>query len=393
MAALGSGQCSFSAGKDFCCLEDGGLLVSAGLEEAFVVELGQDGAHAVEAKSACMVGRGDELTADGVHLCQGANLSRVAEIVGIDAAGEARARGWLGSYYLIVGLSSEHFSEEGRGESAQVAASAGASDEDVGLDAILLERSLHFEADDRLMQKHLIQDAAQLVAIAFVGNSHLDCFGDGTAERTRCTRELSQYLAANLGRVAGRGNDAGTIGADDFTAERLLLVRALHHEDLEVEAEVLASHAERRAPLACTRLGGNAFQPLLLGIVGLSNRRVQLVRAARVVAFELIEYLGRRVERLFQELRVDEWAGTEHAVKADHLVGDVEPLGVVVELLRYEFFTEDGLHLSRREGLSCAWIQQRCRLYLHVSTHIVPFGGHLFLTQIDLVRDVFHTLL
>ena len=115
------------------------------------------------------------------------------------------------------------------------------------------------------------------------------------------------------------------------------------------------------------------------------------MRAARVVAFELIEYLGRRVERLFQELRVNEWAGTEHAVEAEHLVGDVEPLGVVVKLLRYEFFTEDGFHLGSREGLSCAWIQQRCRLYLHVSTHVVPLGGHLFLTQVDLVRDVFHT--
>ena len=113
--------------------------------------------------------------------------------------------------------------------------------------------------------------------------------------------------------------------------------------------------------------------------------------ATRVVAFELIEYLGRRVKGLLQELCVYKGAGTEHAVEAKHFFGNVEPLGVVVELLPDELLAEDRLHLSRRKRLSGAWIQQGCGLRLHVGTHVVPLGGHLFLTQVDLVRDVLHT--
>ena len=219
------------------------------------------------------------------------------------------------------------------------------------------EGCLRFETNNALVQQNLIEHAAQLIAIAFVGHSNLHCLRDCAAERTCRTRELGQYLAANLSGVAWRRDDACTISADDFAAERFLFIRALHHIDLAVESEVLASHAQSRTPLSCASFGGNALQALLLSIVSLSDCRVQLVRTAGVVALELIEYLGRRVERLFQELRMNERTWAEHLVEVQDFFGDVEPLCIVVKLLLYEFFTENRLHLSRSKGLTCARIQ------------------------------------
>ena len=59
---------------------------------------------------------------------------------------------------------------------------------------------------------------------------------------------------------------------------------------------------ERRAPLARTRLGGDAVEILGLRVISLGDGRVQLVRAGRVVALELVVDLGGGLE-LFRACR------------------------------------------------------------------------------------------
>ena len=136
---------------------------------AVVVELGDDGAHAVVAQAAGVVGRGDEAGAQGVHLGQGADHAGVAEVIGKLAPGKAGAGGRLHGDDAVVGLAPEHLAHEGGDQAAQVGAAAGAADDDVRLDAVLIQRSLGLQADDGLVQQNLVEDAAQHIAVALAG--------------------------------------------------------------------------------------------------------------------------------------------------------------------------------------------------------------------------------
>ncbi len=94
--------------------------------------------------------------------------------------------------------------------------------------------------------------------------------------------------AAHLGGVGGAGDDVRAEGVDDRLAEGLLLVADLYHIDGEIQAVVGAGHGQGRAPLAGAGLGGQAFQPLLLGVVHLGGGGIQLMGAGGVVALEFV---------------------------------------------------------------------------------------------------------
>ena len=69
------------------------------------------------------------------------------------------------------------------------------------------------------------------------------------------------------------------ISTHNLAAERLLLIRTLHHKHLTVKAEVRASHTQSSTPLAGTGLSRDTLQSLLLGIVSLRDSRIQLMAA------------------------------------------------------------------------------------------------------------------
>ena len=98
-----------------------------------------------------MVGGGNEAAAQGVHLCQGADLAGVAEVVGKLAAGEAGAGGGLHGDDAVVLFAPELLAHEGGDQAAQVAAAAGAADDDIGSDAVFVESRLGLQADDALV--------------------------------------------------------------------------------------------------------------------------------------------------------------------------------------------------------------------------------------------------
>ena len=127
-----------------------------------------------------------------------------------------------------------------------------------------------------------------------------DRFRDGAAERTGGVRVLGQNLAADFGGH-GRGRDnIGIKHLHDGLAEGLLLIGALDHVDLAVQAQVAAGHGQGRAPLAGAGLGGQALDALLLGIICLSDGRIELVAARGVVAFELVIDLRRGLQLFLQ---------------------------------------------------------------------------------------------
>lgn len=271
----------------------------------------------------------------------------------------------------------------------QVGAAAGAADDDVGPDAVLVHGDLGLHADDALVEQHLVEHAPQHVPVAGVRYGGLHGLGDGAAKAPRGARVLGEDLPAHGGGLGGGGGHGRAVDLHDLPPKGLLLVAHLHHVHLAIEAEVAAGHGQGRAPLARAGLGGDALQALLLGVVSLGHGGVQLVAAGGVVALELVVDLGGGLELLLQAVGPDQGRGPVHAVEAQNVLGDGVQPGVVVQLLLYQFLAEDAGELLGRHGLVGAGIQQRCRLLLHVRPDVVPIFRHLRFFQIDLVGD-FH---
>ena len=72
------------------------------------------------AKASGVVGSGNKAAAEGIHLCERANHSGVAEIVGIFTSRKAGAGGGLDGDNAIVGLAAQLFTHEGSDKSAEV---------------------------------------------------------------------------------------------------------------------------------------------------------------------------------------------------------------------------------------------------------------------------------
>ncbi len=203
MAALRRGQDAFGAREHLRRGEHGGLLHGDGFHISVVVELGQDGAHAVVAQAARVVGGRDEAAAERIHLRQRADLAGVAEVVRETSAREAGAGRRFDRDDAVVGLAAELFAHERRDQAAEVGPAAGAADDDVRPDAVFLERGLRFEADDALMQQDLGKHGAEHVAVAFVRDRCFDRLGDRAAEAARGAGELREDAASGLGRFGG----------------------------------------------------------------------------------------------------------------------------------------------------------------------------------------------
>ena len=395
VAALGGGQDALDAGKLLGGFKHSGLLHAAGFHQAVVVELAQDAAHAVVAQTACMVGTGDEAGAQGVHLGQRADHASVAEVVDELAAGEAGAAGGFHGNDTVVGFAPELLAHKGADQAAQVAAAARAADDDIGLDTDFIQRGLGLQTDDALVEQHLIQHAAQHIAVTGSAGGDLHSLADGAAQAAGGVRVLGQDLAAHVGGHAGAGGHRGTVGAHDLAAEGLLLIADLDHVHLAVQPEITAGHGKGSAPLACARLGGHALQALLFGVVGLSDGAVQLVTAAGVVALELVVDPGRGAQSFFQPVGTAQGARAVHPVVFPDLIGDGNIGGGVVQLLLYQLVAEHAIQLLGGHGLQGVGVQQRSGFVLHIGPHIVPCSGQLCFVEVDLVRDVcfgFHGL-
>ena len=185
----------------------------------------------------------------------------------------------------------------------------------------------------------------------------------------------------------GRG-DGSTVCPHHFPAERLLLIGNLHHENLQIQAQVSAGHGQGSTPLAGTGLCGDTGQALLLRIVCLGDGGIQLVAAAGVVAFELIVDVRRCTQLLLQAVSPDQRGRTVHLVEISDFLRDVEVCCVIVQLLLHQFPAEHMLQFLCRHRLVGGRVQQRCRLLLHIRPNIVILFRHLVFCQVDLVRDL-----
>ena len=393
MAALRRGQDALTAGEQLRRLEHGGLLHAARLQIAVVVQLADDAAHTVVAQAAGVVGGGDEAVAQRVHLGHGTDLAGVAEVVAEHAPGQAGAGGRLHGDDAVIRLAPEHLPHKGRDEAAQIGAAAGAADDGIGLDVVLLQRRHGLQTDNGLVQQHLIEDAAQHIAVPLPAGGGLHRLADGAAQRAGGIGEFRQNFSSHLGGVGGGRGHVGAVGTHDLPAEGLLLIGALDHEHTAIQSQISAGHAQGRTPLPGARLGGHAPQPLPLGIIRLRDGGVQLVAAGGVVALELIVDVGGGVQLLLQTVGANQRGRTVHLVEIPYLPGDGDIRGGIVQLLLHQLAAEHMAQLLRRHGLERAGVQQGRGLVGHIRTHVVPVPRQLVLAKVDLVGDrgrIFH---
>ena len=74
----------------------------------------------MEAETAGVACRRDELAADGVHLGERADHTCIAEVIGELAAGEAWAGSRLDRNHLVISLSTKHLADEWGCETSEV---------------------------------------------------------------------------------------------------------------------------------------------------------------------------------------------------------------------------------------------------------------------------------
>jgi hypothetical protein len=193
---------------------------------------------------------------EGVHLHQRRHPERVAEVVGIRALGQRRARLRLDRPYDGCHPSRPLLPQERKGEAAEVRAAASAADQDVGGLADHRELDQGFLADDRLVHQHVVEHAAERVMHVRCLHRHLDRFTDRDPERPGGVGILGEDLPSGLGqirraRVHGRAEDL-----HHRPPVRLLVVRRPHLPDLALQPVLRARERERRTPLTGPRLGG-----------------------------------------------------------------------------------------------------------------------------------------
>ena len=157
MGGLGGGEDGLPLGEEDGGLENPGLLVGHGLHMPVVVELGEDGAHAVVAQAARVVGRRDEPAAERIHARQRCNLARVAEVVGVFAAGKGGAGGRFHRHDARIFHAAQLVGHKGGDQSAQVGAAARTPDDHVWVFAQLFHGDFTLKPDDGLVQQHLIE--------------------------------------------------------------------------------------------------------------------------------------------------------------------------------------------------------------------------------------------
>ena len=158
MSRFRSRKRTFHTCEQGCCFEDIRLLDTARLiDEAIVVELRKDRTHTVIAQTASMVRAGNEAGAERVHLRERGDLAHIAEIVSELAARKRWAACWLNGDEVRRILAFELVRHERRHKTTQVRSAACAADQDIRLHADLLERRFRLEADDGLVQQHLIE--------------------------------------------------------------------------------------------------------------------------------------------------------------------------------------------------------------------------------------------
>src|SRR5687767_8074301 len=161
------------------------LRVGDGLHPAVLDQVADDRGVAVVAEPAGVDRRRDELVAQRVHEDLRRHAGLVAEVVLVTALRQRRAGRWLDRHQPgaapVIGPGA--VGDERQRQPGEVGAAAAGADHHVGQALTgLLQLLLGLEADDRLVEQHVVENRAQRVVGVGVGGGVLHRVADGNAE-------------------------------------------------------------------------------------------------------------------------------------------------------------------------------------------------------------------
>src|SRR5204862_422830 len=211
------------------------------LDDLLVVELADQGRHAVVAETARVERRRNEGVAERVHLDERREADRVTEVVDVLALREARTGARLdGDDAELLPLAGELIGKKRKGEAREVRAAADAAHEDVRLRVRLLELLSHLEADDGLVHEDVVEHAAERVLRVVARRRVLDRLADRDPEAAGRVRIRLEDFLARL-RVGARArDDLPAVRLHQHAPVRLLLIGDLDHVHLPLQAEEVA---------------------------------------------------------------------------------------------------------------------------------------------------------
>ena len=381
VCALGCGDNALSACEEHACLEGLELWYVDAVHQSVLDELRDDHARTVVAQTAGVDVGGLEVVAQGVHGQQWRVAGLVAEVVAELSSGELGAAVGLCGDELGLLAVEQVVAHEGEGDASEVGASSEASDDDIGILAGHLHLLLGLKADDGLVQPHVVEHGAEGILTVGRGGGQLYGLGDGGAERSAVGGVLGEDVLAGAGGHRGRAFYHGAEGAHDGGAVGLLLHSDLHLIYGAVEAVDLGSIREGCAPLSGTGLGGHVGGALLLGVVALGQGGVDLMRTQGVGGLVLeIDVCG-GAECLFEGVGAHQGCGAVVLVLVEHVLGNVYPAVLGVELLHAAFAWEDVCQVIDAQGLLGSRVDGRHGLVGHVGLDVVPLCRNLTLLE------------
>ena len=348
-----------------------GLVVGTRLDQPELLQVRDQRRHAVITQTAGVEARRREGRSERVHLGERRHVRGVAEVVGVLAARERRAGRRLDRDDARTAPAAQRVADERKRDAREVRAAAGTADHHVGPGAGHLHLLHRLQADDGLVQQHVVQHRAERVLGVLALHRDLDGLGDRDAERSGVVRCALEHTAAVGGLGRRRRQAARAEGLHERAPVRLLVVRDAHLKHQHLEAEQVAREGQRRAPLARTGLGRQALDARLLVVERLRDGGVRLVRARRAHALVLVEDLRGRTQDLLQPVRAIQRRGTPEPVDLAHRLGDLH-LALGGDLLHDQFHREQRREVVGPHRLQGAGVQHRGQRLGQVGLDVVP---------------------
>ena len=262
-------------------------------------QLADQRGHAVVSQSPRVNGSRHKRMPQSVHGEQWGHLNCVAEVVSKRPFGHGGARGWFDSDDVDL-FPRDLVSQEREGQACEVAPTASATYDDIGVVAGLDELFLSFLTDDCLVKKHVVQHAPEGVAcrrtaLGLTGHRVFHRLTDCNAETARRIGVLGKNLTAGLGFGAGAGNTCRSPCVHHEAAIRLLLITYPDHVDFCLQSELIASERQSASPLPRACLSGDSLDAENFVVVDLGYGCVGLVTPGRANTFVLVVNLYRAV--------------------------------------------------------------------------------------------------
>ena len=389
MAAFRSGNDALGTGKEHAGIEGFQLLDIHRLHIAVLHQLAQDNAGPVVTQTAGVDGRRLEAVAQGKHGKERGHAGLVAKVILEFSLGQLGAGVRFGRNEAGLLAVLDVVPHEREGQAAEVGAAAEAGNHDIRILAGQGHLLFGFQADDGLVQAHVVEHGAQGILAVRGAHGQFDGLGDGAAQGALVVGVAGDDVLTGTG-THGRGRrDGGAEGLHDGAAERLLLIAHLDHIDSAVYAEFLGGIAEGTAPLAGTGFSGEVGNALLLGIIGLGDGAVELMAAGGAHGFVLEVDVSGGAQGGFQFIGSHQRGAAVGGVLLAYFFGDGDPFVGLVQFLVGAGLAEDGIQVFGFEGLPGGRVQERQRLVGHDGLDVKVVGRDL--TVREDVLFLFHT--